>query len=277
MQDLMVDVLWNEDAQALPGALERHLASCPSCDQVFHEMREAVRMASESAVPSLPDAYWDTFYDRLVDRMQPASRERNLRAASWLKRMRESLVVKMPFPAPIARIGFAMALVLAGVLVGRYWEMSTATDQAKGTEGAVAPPASSEIQLTARTQRYLDRSNVLLLGLVNFDTAEDDPSAINLGRKKVVAAELVEEARLLKADLGAYRERQLVELVEDLERILLQIANLEAQHDLPSIEVIQRGVDRGSLLLKINLEQMRLVDRPAGQTPSKARPSTGML
>ena len=43
----------------------------------------------------------------------------------------------------------------------------------------------------------------------------------------------------------------------DLEVILLQIANLETEYDLPTIEMVKSGVDRRGVLLKINIEEMR--------------------
>ena len=45
-------------------------------------------------------------------------------------------------------------------------------------------------------------------------------------------------------------------LVEELETILIEIANLEEQEDLPDIELIRDGVDRKGILLKINIHQM---------------------
>ena len=47
------------------------------------------------------------------------------------------------------------------------------------------------------------------------------------------------------------------QLVEDLEIILLQIANLEEDVDLPAIELIQNTAQNTGVLLKINVEQMR--------------------
>ena len=43
----------------------------------------------------------------------------------------------------------------------------------------------------------------------------------------------------------------------DLEVILLEIANLETEYDLPTIEMVKSGVDRRGVLLKINIEEMR--------------------
>ena len=56
-------------------------------------------------------------------------------------------------------------------------------------------------------------------------------------------------------------------LIDDLEVILLQIANLEAEHDVPAIELVRSGVDRRGILLKIQVEQMRRTPAPEPRMP----------
>lgn len=142
-------------------------------------------------------------------------------------------------------------------------------DQLVQDETAPAPPprqarpaAQPDLYRTAaldeRTLEYIDRSKVLLLGLVNFDPAVDDPAGLDLTRQQALARNLVDEAGALKEDLAAADRQRLRGLIADLEVILLQIANLEAQHDLPAIEMVKSGVDRRAILLKINVEEMRL-------------------
>jgi hypothetical protein len=84
----------------------------------------------------------------------------------------------------------------------------------------------------------------------------------------------VAESGQLQADLEGPDQQRLRELVADLEVILLQIANLEAQHDMPGIEMVQHGVERSAILLKINLEEMRLnVKQQNGEKPKNTRPN----
>ena len=45
-------------------------------------------------------------------------------------------------------------------------------------------------------------------------------------------------------------------MVSDLEVILMQIANLESDYDLPAIEMVKSGVERRGIFLKINIEEM---------------------
>jgi hypothetical protein len=45
----------------------------------------------------------------------------------------------------------------------------------------------------------------------------------------------------------------MLQLMNQLELILLQIANLEAEHDLSAVELVRDGIARDGLLLKINI------------------------
>jgi hypothetical protein len=136
---------------------------------------------------------------------------------------------------------------------------------------AQAPPVQIPVQqakLQQRTQDFLGRSEILLLGIVHFDPSKQDQAAIDIPRQKQISKDLVQEASSLKKELSKNKDRRLEKLVGDLELILVQIANLEEKEDLPEIEIVKSGVDRKGILLKINLEQMR--SRSASYESSKS-------
>jgi hypothetical protein len=114
----------------------------------------------------------------------------------------------------------------------------------------------------------------VLLALVNYDPASEDSYALNLPRQKQVSQELVTEAGRIKFDLKDPRQRRLRELVTDLETILLQIANLEAENDLEAVEFVKQGVENRSILLKINLSEMSGdLSEPSRQSSRNKNPS----
>jgi hypothetical protein len=80
---------------------------------------------------------------------------------------------------------------------------------------------------------------------------------LNLPRQKEMSRELVNEASVLRGDLKAAKERRLERLIGELEMILVQLANLKAEADLPSIEIIKAGAELKDVLFKINLSEMR--------------------
>ncbi len=165
--------------------------------------------------------------------------------------------------------GSALALVLIGIFIGRQWGVAPVDTPVPGHQTTQSDPLLTSVQLSEKTHQYLGKSKTLLLGLVNFDVEEDDPAFINLVQQQQVAEELVLEAALLKGELNGNNEQQLSTLVEELELILLQIANLELNEDVPSIELIQRGVNQGALLLKINLEEMKLSEQQSSEDSNK--------
>lgn len=261
----IVDALFGDlDAVGL-NDLQQHLETCAGCTASYQQMQETLAITSQLSEPEMSDVYWETYYERLEERMasesdRPVLQNRWAQFVNWLER---ALVpnpdVLRSLLQPALRWSTALALVLVGVFIGRQWGGDDIP--VEGPIAVATDPMLTTVQLSEQTHQYLDQSKVLLLGLVNFDVGEDDPAFINLAQQQKVAGELVQQAAFLKEELNENREQQLSALVEELELILLQIANLEIQQDVPSIELIQRGVDRGSLLLKINLEKMKLSEQ----------------
>jgi hypothetical protein len=85
-----------------------------------------------------------------------------------------------------------------------------------------------------------------------------------------MSRELVNEASGLRVDLKAAKERRLERLIGELEMILVQLANLKAEADLPSIEIIKAGAELKDILFKINLSEMR---RDSGNSKPPALPA----
>lgn len=233
--------------------LLNHVASCADCASVHDQTEQILSIASATSVPDPGEAFWDGFYDGVTARI---SREDHIPETSfslspgWLK---DILLPR----TPALQLAYACCLVLLGVFLGR---MIFTTESDPETQFAQSNQQGSQIQtvsLDQRTGRFLDRSKVLLLGIVNLDTEEASQDGYNLNRSRLVANELVKESDTLRRELEASDEQRLIKLMDDLEVILLQIANLEEQADVPAIEMVKDGVDQRGVLLKINVTEMR--------------------
>ena len=240
--------------------LEAHLEACSACRLLVHEMEATLQITAARIRPQPSAVYWEGYYERLEARRRREERrsERASRLTEWLRVPgRLNLAVLMPAPRWAYQLSGAAALLAVGVLIGWLLFGSGSADAPGIAEG---PPGEAPVQavsLNERAGRYLDRSKVLLLGLVNMDPGEQEPLPLSLASQQQVARELIDESNALKTDLAGSDERLMRALIDDLEVILLQIANLEASSDLPAIEMVQRGVDRRAILLKINLTEMR--------------------
>ena len=263
IERMMGNELFDALDQAQKEAFNEHIVECSPCELLFAQLQETIEVVRQAPAPQPPEPYWDGYYDRLLRRMNAADAPGPI-ARGW---QNIRLALSRPqgiLPRRVLQAGVAVALIFLGILIGRIWQIDREPAELAGSPPTeeVEPGAS---MLSARAERYLDRSSILLLGLVNADLSESDLKLLRLERKQELAGELIQEAVLLKSELEKTREQQLAGLVEDLERIMRQIANLELHQDLPSIELIQRGVDRGDLLLKINLEKMKIEESRGGE------------
>lgn len=264
-EDLMREALVGTLSPDEQARLDTYLASHPNQAKAFREMQGVLDFTAAADPVTQSEEYWDDYYDRLVDRM---ARDANTAQISWSQTLWTKVQTwLMPLPSWSYQLAVAVLLIGAGIAIGRYSSTPVETNQ-----GLVGTPDEDAILLPAalqdRTTRYLERSTVLLLGLVHFDAASTEPTTLNLDRKQAIAADLIQEASLLRDDLSDSKQEQLRKLISDLEVILLQIANLEAEHDVPAIELVKRGVDERGIMLKINLTKMRLEEGVPAEDPT---------
>ena len=242
-RELFVDAVYAELSPDRMKNFRQHLDSCTECSEAFGKLTSVINTMNVRRRDELSPADWVAFWNGLTPELDRRSRP----ASGWLARVPD-------LPAlwsPRLRVGFvAVGFLLVGVLVGRMFfpagDMSADAEQ---------PVSAEQAALRQETMNYLDRSKILLLGIVNSDDGFPEPQSLK--RQQEFSRILVDEGGALKGRLTAGGEQQLRELIGDLEVILLQIANLEIENDFPGMEIIRGGVDRKGILLKINLEKMK--------------------
>jgi hypothetical protein len=256
--------------------MERHLAVCEGCAGLYEGMAAAVRKMEARPAPDREPEFWEGYWDRLESRMaldvdasEGAAAERESGPAGRSRRS------PRPFPLPVWAFGTAGAVLLIaiGIFIGRTFlrpvaelpAVARSTSSEAVTGERLAAGTGDAAPLAVRASRYLKRSRILLLAVVNASPQDVDPYRLNLPLQKKTSEELLREAVVLKAGLRS-SDRRLERLVSDLELILLQISNLSTDSDVSDIEVIKAGVEDRDIFFKINLSEVR---RPAG------RPSAG--
>ena len=258
MKSLFLESLYGELDMDRKEYLKRHLAGCRECSEEYEKMAKTLMTMSKKAMPDPGQEFWDGYWDRLELRMKGDGLfEPSAAGAQKRPRIRFGLFPRWTYGAAVA-----VAILAMGILIGRLFfsrPVILSRPAPIGTPSVL--PASSAGDLTLRTSRYFERSKVILLALVNFDPEKQDVYGLSLSRQKEVSTELVKEASALKSDLKNAKERQLEKLVGDLEVILMQIANLKSEYDLPTVEIIKAGVENKDVLFKISLNEMRRTEK----------------
>jgi hypothetical protein len=171
----------------------------------------------------------------------------------------------------------ALLLVAIGIYAGKtiFSDRHTGSQsllQEQPTQTAASIPASTVDSTGEQALAYLERSRNLLIGITNLD--ETHHNAFGLSRHQEVSRELITQGSVLAASLNKPDQQLLRLLIQDLQIILLQLANVEVTPGVPAVQLVRKGVNEKSILLKINLEEMRaMIRKSSKQNPEAKQPN----
>ncbi len=246
MRLLLFDYLRDE----LPGeersAVEEHLNECPECTDELRDLRsymEATQNIVKAPSERQSDEYWRGFVAAVERRMlaerAPAPRQRQ----TILELIETLWIYRHP---RLAAATFMLAALAAGLVIWRW----PAPDDRRVTPG-ISPQAGQVVPVSSqRVEEYFRKSKVLLIGLSNMKT--DDAAPVDLSTERKVSRELVHEARFLRSQPLDERSAR---LIDDLQRILIELANMHEQGEVPNVEIIRVGIHRENLLFKIRMAE----------------------
>ncbi len=245
-RELFVDALYNQVDPSILRDFDSHLSGCAECAGLYNEMKETLHIMNHKQRVEPDRKFLDSFWNSIAPRLENPN-------AGTSTRRRGNVLLWHPSRVPVwAYAVAALLLITVGIYIGKMTLMPPVHEETFTTRATPPAPLDSTDD---RAMAYLERSKNLLIGLVN--TSEADNQRLDYSHEQRVSRELIEQANVLKVALNRPDERQLRQLVLDLEVILLQLANVEVKPGVPAIEFVRQGVDQKSILLKINLEQMR--------------------
>lgn len=261
-QEFFVNALYDELGPEEKQHFTAHLQECSGCTAEYQKLRATLKLMDRREREQPEAEFWETFRDKLAGRIEKESE------AATAPKKKPNIRELPNFFAPqwVYRLSAAAAILLIGIFIGKF--LLNPTPQPPVPVAGSERPGILQTALETRTQNYLERSKVLLLGISNLDPQLIESNTVDFSRYQRISRGLVQEAGYLKTALHEEpRQRRLRELVNDLEVILLQIANLEAENNISGIEMVQSGIDRRGLMLKINLEEIRRSE----QTPAQIK------
>lgn len=245
--------------------LEMHLDGCEPCRNFLAEMTGVLDKLGAPQRPAMSEYFWESYWHRLTQRMEKTEQAApDNMFVRWREWLHENWVAQ-PLLAPLARVAGVLTLLICGVVIGHYWWPQ---NSGGGTSASItaAPPVVTAIPV--RAEQWLERSQILLIGVVNEElTVESKP---DFSHQRLVSRNLLAEAKTLNRELDPVAHRQFLQLMNQLELILLQIANLEAEQDLSAVELVREGIARDGLLMKINIAELSQQNVPPKKNRQKS-------
>jgi len=138
------------------------------------------------------------------------------------------------------------APALAGVLVLAISFGLLLIHRSHGTPG-ISPQAQARVLFDTLSE-HLDRSELLLVEVAN---AKPGPDALKSARE--TARDLADENRLLRLASNRAGDVSRGALLDDLERILLSVANESGSFSPDDLSALQKRIDEQGLLFKVRI------------------------
>jgi hypothetical protein len=226
-----------------------HINSCSACAKLYNGMKATVDIMEQRKSRDMDPSFSSELWSRIEPSLSTEKKPKIDNVFRW-----------HPSTIPSWAYGLAaLFLIVIGIYIGRTYFVS----------GQVSTPIpSTDLQATSlgndtiatQALAYLKRSKNFLLGVVN--TPADEEPALDTRRSR----QLADQANVLYAALNRPDQQQLRRLIDDLRIILLQLSNIEVKPGVPAIELVQNSIDRKSIFLKINIQELRaMVGQPSGQ------------
>jgi hypothetical protein len=208
---------------------ENHLAECAACRAALETLRRTLAAAEALPVPERGEGYGREVWARVRTRI-----EQEPKGFPWMELFR---------PRRWAAVGVTVVLVLAAFIAGQYWRRPAPE---------VAQPLSPQVReriLLVAVGDHLERSERILIEIVNAEDAD----AADIATERAWAEELVAANRLYRQTAAREGEPGVASVLEDLERILLEVANSDEQMTPAERDRLRKRIESGGILFKIRV------------------------
>ena len=240
---LFVRALYNELNDKEKTQLDNHLKECKKCSQKFSEMSSTLTIMNKRKLQEPAQQFWNGYWEKLTEKYPEFSERKKKRFAVKFKE-----IFPLRYPA-FVRVAAAVSLIAVGIIIGKY--LFTPEEKLSQIETADSFPSSLVIQ---KANDYLETSTIILVGIIN---SNGELRTRDFSLESQASAKLLEDARFIKANLGdTEQERRLKELVEELESILFEIANLTEKKDSEYVKLLTEGINEKGILFKIRIYEM---------------------
>jgi hypothetical protein len=206
-----------------------HLAECATCHASYSKLQRVLALVESAPAPALPESFERTVWARL----EPSLRPRR----PWL-----SWFVLSP-----ARLAWAAAIVV--LVAGAFFAGRFSHEQNDRARLAQNAAALTERLLLVDLTEHLDRSQNMLVELV---TAEGQ-GAVDISLERARAEQLVAANRLYRQTARATGDAAVSDLLDELERVLVDIASAPEEIAADELDRIRARIDAHGLLFKVRV------------------------
>ena len=218
-----------------------HLKECAECREELARIETVFGALDAMSVPDPGEDYGERVWRRIAPRLDEK------RARWW-----EAFFV----PQRLVALGGVAALVILAFVAGRWTK-----PQISVTEQTDAAKVRERVLVVA-VGEHLGRTEMVLMELENAPERKGQKT-INISETQHRAEDLVEENRLYRQTALKEGDRAMVSTLDELERVLLDIANSPEEVTPAAFETIRKRIEAQGILFKVRVVKRGLDERKA--------------
>jgi anti-sigma factor RsiW len=243
-------IAYREGVAEQRAVISGHLAVCEECRGELARI-EAV-LAALDTLP-VPDPGAD--YGRQVWReIAPRLAEK---PGQWWQVWME--------PRRLAAAGVMVALIIAAFAVGRISKRGSTGDNVANKEQV------RERVLVVAIGEHLGHSERMLVELSNAEPSDPAQKQVNIAAEQRRAEDLLQENRLYRQTALQEGDAGLASVLDELERVLLDVAHSPEEVTPAQLEAIQKKIEGRGILFKVRVVNKELQQRQEAREPAPAQ------
>lgn len=236
-EELVLD-FYGEGSEDERARTRAHLAQCEECRALDRELRDVLTAVDGAPITEPPSGFEREMWAR-IEPLLPVKQ-------TW----RTGWSGLMPRLAVAASIG---VLLVAAFAAGRVWDRPAERSSTADVDEVMV----TERLLHAEVEDHLERSQRMLVELVNADYEVGAPAVGDRAR----AADLVAAGRLYRRSALQVGDAEIGVLLEDLERVLVEVANGPADIAPEELARLRRRIDDQDLMFRVRVVAREIRER----------------
>lgn len=237
-------------------AIAEHLTGCTACRAELDRIEAVLHALDNLPVPERGPEYGRTVWQQIAPRL-PEKAGRGWGA--WFE------------PRRWVAIGAMAAMVIAAFVAGRW-------SKPKDTGTPVASMAQvRERVLVVAVGEHLGKSEMVLMELANAAPENSGKKQINISAEQKRAEDLLDANRLYRETAKQDGDAALADILDDLERVLLDVAHSPDELTPAKLESLQKRIEAHGILFKVRVvgkelqEKQKQTNSAPAQTGSQTR------
>ncbi|HMD96511.1 MAG TPA: hypothetical protein VKM93_04155 [Terriglobia bacterium] len=242
-----------------------HMSVCGPCRALYRNLQAVLAAADVVEVPARSEAYEAEVWQRLAPRLAVASPE-----GAW-QRFVEHFRGRVWTPqvwAPVGGVAAVAVLVVTAFLAGRFWP-GKPQPQPQNQAQAVSAQGRDRVLLVA-VGDHLERSQMVLVELVNTNPQR----TVDISAERERATDLVAANRLYRLTAERSGETGVADVLDELERTLIEIANSPSKLSSPEFEDLRRRIEAQGILFKVRVVDSQIHAREKKAIENVAKKSS---